>query len=222
MKNLQKLYDIKSQLLIKNRQINASEYFHLVEQIRSRPNQYIIPQKKIIIKRPIYEPFKDPFVIRENKRNKLRIYNIIDARSSPKLNYEYLEVRDIMRHSKEKQREIAERAISLENSQFQERVFNQRPRIEEYKNFKTINNNDSDNSRDKDYESNYKKYTKKIKKLILPDIYGNKNKKSQKVLKTDININRDSLNEQLMEKGKKMEDHNYAEISHQKQGHIQG
>jgi len=222
MKYLQKIYDIKSQLLIKSRQIDASEYLYLVEQIHSRPNQYIIPQKKIKIKRPIYEPFKDPLVIRENKYNKLRIYNILDKRSSPKLNYEYLEARDIMRNNKEKQRELAERALSLENSKFQERVFNQRPRVEEYKNFRTINNKDSDSSRDKDYISNYKKYTRKINKLILPDIYENKNKKSKKVLKIDINSNHDSLNQQLLENGEKMKDHNYAEISHQKQGHIQG
>lgn len=219
MNYLQKLYDIKSQLFIKSRQIDASEYLYLIEQIHSRPNQYIIPQKKITFKRPIYEPFKDPFVIRENKKHKLRIFNILDAHSSPKLNYEYLEVRDKMRHNKEKQRELAERALSLENSKFQERVFSQRPRVDEYKNLRTINDNDSDNSRNKDYENNYKRKSN----LVLPDIYEYKNKKPKKILKTDINSNRDHpLKEQLLENGEKMKDHNYAEISHHKQGHIQG
>ena len=223
MKYLQKLYDIKSQLFIKTKEIDASEYLYFIEQIRSRPNQYIIPQKKqIAIKRPTNEPFKDPFVIRDNKRNKLRIFNILDACSSPKLNYEYLEVKEKMRHSREKQRELSERALSLENAKFQERVFNQRPRVvEEYKNLRTINYNDSDNSKDKDFESNYNRYSRKIKKLILPNIYEHKNKKSTKILKTDSNSGSNSLNEQLMENGEKMKDHNYTEISHQKQGHIQ-
>ena len=221
MNYLQKLYDIKSQLLIKNQKINASEYFYFIDQIHSRPNQYIIPQKKIYIKSSIYEPFKDPFIIRENKKHKLRIFNVLDSHSSPKLNYEYLEVRDNIRHYKEKQRELAEKSLSLENSKFKERVFNQRPRIEEYKSFRTINYNDNDNSRNKDYENNYKRYSRKSHNLILPDINEHKNKKP-KILKTDINSNHNSLKEQLLENGEKMKDHNYEEMSHHKQGHIYG
>ena len=215
MESLQKLYEIKSRVF-KDMNLESAEYFKLIDQIRTRPNKYAIPQKKISMKRFIYEPFKDPLVIRENKKNKLRLYSIIEEPVSPRLNYEYLELRERMKNSREKCREIVERALSLENEKFQNRVFNQRPRIDEIKGLKI---KWIKNSKTKDYESDYRDFTKKSKDLFLPDINAHKETKSDKIFKTEINTDNNSKDEQYIENAQKMKDHKYKDISHQRPIH---
>ena len=224
MKTIQKQYELKSRMLNNSQNIEITDYFRFLDEIRKRKNLYIIPQEKINIKRVICEPFKDPNVIDENKRLKERLYTIIDERPLPKLNIEYLEVRDRIKNSKEKYREIAQKGLSVENSRFQDRVFNQKPRIEEIRFLRKIHKRHSKlmkNSKTENYEDDYKKYSKRIQNLILPNIYGHKDGKSEKIFQTEVNTtNNISQNEQSLENAEKMKDHNYNEISHQKQGHI--
>ena len=49
MNPLQKLYDYKSSII--DYEVNQTEYFNNINQIRTRPNQYTFPQEKINIKR---------------------------------------------------------------------------------------------------------------------------------------------------------------------------
>ena len=49
MNPLQKLYDYKSSII--DYEVNQTEYFNNINQIRTRPNQYAFPQEKINIKR---------------------------------------------------------------------------------------------------------------------------------------------------------------------------
>ena len=224
MKTIQKQYELKSRMLNNSQNIEITDYFRFLDEIRKRKNLYIIPQEKINIKRVICEPFKDPNVIDENKRFKERLYTIIDERPLPKLNIEYLEVRDRIKNSKEKYREIAQKGLSVENSRFQDRVFNQKPRIEEIRFLRKIHKRHSKlmkNSKTENYEDDYKKYSKRIQNLILPNIYAHKDGNSEKIFQTEVNTtNNVSHNEQSIENAEKMKDHNYNEISHQKQGHI--
>ena len=78
MNNLQKLYDYKTNVLDIEPKISQNEYFKIIDQIRSRPNQYSKAPEKINIKRNSIEPFKDPDVISTNKRFNLKIDTILD------------------------------------------------------------------------------------------------------------------------------------------------
>ena len=224
MNSLQKLYELKSRMLNKSLKIDPEEYFKFIDQIRSRPNLYTIPQEKISIKSSVYTPFKDPFIIQANKKNKSRIYSILGETPSPRLNYDYLEVREKNRNSREKYREMAERALSLENAKFQDRVFNQKTRIDEIKNFNIKRIKLIKYSGTKDYESDYRKYIRKTreKDLILPNINSHKQDKSEKIFQTEVHSKNNSLTESNIENGEKMKDHKYKDISHQRQGHLQG
>lgn len=224
MNSLQKQYELKSRLFNDNygKNIDETDYFRFLDRIRTRKNKYVIPPEKISIKNIIYEPFKDPEVIEANRRNKLRLVTIMDEPPLPPLNNIYLEVREKIRHSKEKIREIAERALSVENSRFQDRVFNQKSSIDEIRIFNKLHKRRSKLmkiSKTKNYEDDYKKFSKKMQDLILPRINQHKD---EKVFQTEVNTNNVSQNEQSMEQSaEKMKEHKYNEISHQKQGHIE-
>ena len=236
MNSVQKQYELKSRMFNNCKKIDLTEYFKFLDEIRRRKNQYIIPQdkKNIIIKRVINEPFKDPSVIEENRRQKERLYTIIDEKPLPKLNYEFLEVRDRIRNNKEKYREIAERALSVENTKFIDRVFNQKPRIGEIRIYKKLQKRYSKimkSSLTSHYDDDEnKKPSRRSENIILPNINGHKegkNDKIEKIFQTEININNnnnnnssENENEQSMENSEKMNEHKYNEISHQKQGHI--
>ena len=65
-----------------------------------------------------------------------------------------------------------------------------------------------------------KKYHKE-KTLILPSI-NNKNR-NDKIFQTEINnTSGNSDNEQNIKESKELKEHKYDEISHQKQGHLEG
>ena len=225
MNSLQKQYELKTRMFSKDQKIDISEYFKFIEQVRTRPNQFSIQIEKPTMKRFIYEPFKDPSVIASNRRHKLRLYNIIEQPTLPKLNNVYLEVRETLKHNKDRSREFAEKALNIENSKFIDRIFNQRSRVDEIKGLiKHRNVNSIKSSKSKDYESDYRQFQKKQRELILPDINGQRERRnSEKLFQTEVNAkNKNYINEQPTENGEKLKDHNYKDISHHKQGHING
>ena len=225
MNSLQKQYELKNRMFSKDQKIDISEYFKFIEQVRTRPNQFSIQIEKPTMKRFIYEPFKDPSVIASNRRHKLRLYNIIEQPTLPKLNNVYLEVRETLKHNKDRSREFAEKALNIENSKFIDRIFNQRSRVDEIKGLiKHRNVNSIKSSKSKDYESDYRQFQKKQRELILPDINGQRERRnSEKLFQTEVNAkNKNYINEQPTKNGEKLKDHNYKDISHHKQGHING
>ena len=174
MNSAQKQYEFRARLFNDNygKKSDLSDYFRFLDEIRTRKNRYVIPPDKHVIKKIVYEPFKDPDVIEANRKNKIKLYTIMDEKPLPKLNNIYLEVREKIRNSKEKYREIAERALSVENSRFQERVFSQKPRIGELKILKKLHKRYSKlmkTSRTNDDENDFK-YSKKTHDVILPSI----------------------------------------------------
>ena len=68
MNPAQKLYDLKSSIIDSNSKILETEYFRIIDNIRARPNLYKIAPEKINLKRNAYEPFKDPDVIKYNRK----------------------------------------------------------------------------------------------------------------------------------------------------------
>ena len=227
MNSTQKNYEIQSRMLNSTQKIGISQYFEYLYRIRSKPSQYSFPRENISIKKTIYEPFKDPFIIESNKKHKLKIYSILDEPPLPKLNYVYLDVRERLKNNKQIYKKIAERALSVENSKYQESIFNQNSRIEEIRKYKKLPVHIGKralkimrNSQTKEFQVDYKKYFGKKKDLRLPDININKNTKHEKLFQTEINIDQNSVNEPSIENSEKLKEHKYEDISHQKQGHL--
>ena len=224
MNPIQKLYDYKSSILDYDQRATQTEYFNILNHIRSRQNKYSIPPEKINIKRNSCEPYKDPDVINSNKKYQLKISTIIDEPAFPKLNFEYLDNRKKLKRNKETYRDIAKILLTAENEKYQDRVFNQKPRVEnvsillkDYEQSLIYKNLGRNNIGLKKY------YKEKSNHLILPAINKQKNK-NEKIFQTEVNDNSggNSDNEQNVHDSKEMKEHKYNEISHQKQGHLEG
>ena len=219
MKPAQKLYDYKSSILDSSLKELETEYFRIIDNIRARPNLYKIAPKKLNLKKNVYEPFKDPDVINSNKRLQLRIDTIIDEPSLPKLNLEYLDIREKLRKNKERYRDIAKSVLNTENEKFQDRVFNQKPRIEntidllkDYELSQTYKNLGRNNR-------GLKKFYKEKTNVRLPSI--NKHKINyDKIFQTEINNTSGNYDtEPNVKDAKELKDHKYSEITHQKPEH---
>ena len=219
MKPAQKLYDYKSSILDSSLKELETEYFRIIDNIRARPNLYKISPKKLNLKKNVYEPFKDPDVINSNKRFQLRIDTIIDEPSLPKLNFEYLDIREKLRKNRERYRDIAKSVLNTENEKFQDRVFNQKPRIEntidllkDYELSQTYKNLGRNNR-------GLKKFYKEKTNVRLPSI--NKHKINyDKIFQTEINNTSGNYDtEPNVKDAKELKDHKYSEITHQKPEH---
>ena len=215
----QKDYELKSRLFNNNNQ-KVSDYFRFIEQVRSRPNQYTTGAERSSIRRFIYAPYKDPNIIRDNKRFKLKIFKIIEEPVLPRLNLEFLEVREIIRNSRERQRELAQRALSVENDYYKGRLFGNEKSKVEVRRLK--------NSKTKMFESDFLELMKNPSGVVLPPIHrSSKNsikrrEKSEKIFQTEVNSNlydSDNLDNNQSLNSDQMKDHKAKEITHKKRGY---
>ena len=137
----------------------------------------------------------------------------------PKLNLEYLDIREKLRKNRERYRDIAKSVLNTENEKFQDRVFNQKPRIEntiallkDYELTQTYKNIGR-NSR------GLKKFYKEKTNVRLPSI--NKHKVNyDKIFQTEINNTSGNYDtEPNVKDAKELKDHKYSDITHQKPEH---
>jgi len=180
------------------------KYFKCLNRILSRQNQFSMFNGNNMAKKFIHNPFKDPFLLKENKRIQLRLCNILDEPITPKINRIYMNVRERIKHNKKIYKVMAGRALSLENIKFQERVFNQKGLIDD--NFKI------------------KKNLKKLKKhksshfapidIVLPKI----SKDAEKLFQTEINNFKKEV--EKVENNDKLDEHPHEDISHERKGNL--
>ena len=221
MKSSQRQYELGFNLIGSNPKLYKEDYFRSIDEIRSRPNRYIFPiQKMNNIRKNLYEPYKDLFVIEENKKLRFKIYSIESRPALPKINYDYLELKERRRNNREKINELYQKALTLENEKLTERIFCQRPRVVNPKWVEDLYEKSREKSREpkrrRDNDNNNDNYSSP---LILPRIsshnnYGKKNKHAR----TDANNNSDNEKSNSVE----LNDHKHNEISHQRRGHIEG
>lgn len=217
MNSYQRQYESSFRLASNIQRFSSTGYFKSLDSIRKRQIQIPTP-KKYIIKKFSNEPYKDFFVLRENKRLRLRLDSINEKPPAPKLNYEFIKLGEIMRNNKERNRELYQKAISLENSKYVTRIKEQKPIILTAKIF------------DKMF-AEHEKYVEMLKSpyimrrskdspvktpIYLPKIEKRVNAHS----KTEFNLESD--NEKSNDNSLEMNSHDAKEISHQKRGHIDG
>jgi hypothetical protein len=204
----QKQYEL-SRCLFSTDLSDPNNYFTSLNLAKARKNPYSSP-KKFIIKHVSTEPFKDFYVIKENKKIKIRLDSISNKPVEPILNNEYIELEERIKINKDKYREIYKRGLSRDNEKYSSRIFSQKPRII------------STELLEKLYIETHEKYIEQMKgkntarnkgkeksgklygKIVLPKISGYKD------------WNMDS-NENI--KSKEVKNHGHKEITHQKPGH---
>lgn len=216
MNAFQRQYESGFRLATNIERFSSTNYFKSLDNIRKRHIQIPTP-KKYIIKKFINEPYKDFFVLRDNKRLRLKLDSINEKPPAPKLNYEYIKLGEIMKNNKDRNRELYQKAISLENSKYTARIREQKPIILTAKELGKM-------------FSEHERYLEMLKSpcimrkskdspvktpVYLPKI----NKRINAHSKTEFNL--DSDNEKS-DNSLEMNDHNAKEISHQKRGHIEG
>ena len=221
MNSTQRKYELGFNLLVNSKKLNTTNYFRTIETIRSRKNQFTVSPKKYIIKSSIKEPYKDYFVIQANQKLRFKIETLQRKPVIPKLNTEYSEIEQRMKNNKERIREIFNRNLLSQNEQFVNRVFSQKPRV-----INTI-------LLQKLYEEKHEKYIKMLQSpknrknscnsnlvpVRLPKISkNNKHYRTEANLDSDNEDSKDYNNNNSLE----LKDHEHKEISHQRQGHIEG
>ena len=218
MKFAQKQYELNFYLLANSQRFNTTNYFRSIDTAKSRPNQFPSSPRQLFIKKNLQEPYKDIFVKKSNEQFRLRLETLQSRPVIPKLNNEYIELEKIMKNNKERSRQIYNRALSIENEKYANRVFIQKPRIITTKILEKL------------YEKNREKFEKVKSPRRSNDKYGNYNTLPVKLprirdrrntfhSKTEANLDSDNeLNNNSLE----LKDHGHKEISHQKQGHIEG
>ena len=201
----QKQYELNLRLL--NTDLSDStNYFNSLNLAKLRKNPYTSP-KKYVIKHVNTEPYKDFYVIKENKKIKIRLDNISNKPVEPILNNEYIEIEQRIKNNKEKNRELYKRGLSKENEKYSSRIFTQKPRIINTELLEKLyietHEKYIEQLKSKKLNKNNNKATKLYGKIILPKISG-------------YNVNMVS-NEN--NKSKELKNHGSEEIAHQKPGH---
>ena len=197
----QKQYELNLRLFSSDLS-DPSNYFNSLNLAKLRKNPYASP-KKYVIKHVNTEPYKDFYVINENKKIKIRLDNISNKPVEPILNNEYIEIEQRIKNNKEKNRELYKRCLSKENEKYSSRVFTQKPRVINTELLEKLyietHEKYIEQLKPKKVNKNNNKATRLYGKIILPKISG-------------YNINMD-LNEN------NLKNHGREEIAHQKPGH---
>ena len=183
---------------------DSTNYFNSLNLAKLRKNPYASP-KKYVIKHVNTEPYKDFYVIKENKKIKIRLDNISNKPAEPILNNEYIEIEQRIKNNKERNRELYKRCLSKENEKYSSRVFTQKPRVINTELLEKLyietHEKYIEQLKPKKVNKNNNKTTRLYGKIILPKISG-------------YNINMDENN-----KSKELKNHGREEIAHQKPGH---
>lgn len=223
MNSTQKFYDSAFCTIIGAQQLNPFYYFKSLKLINSRKTQY--PSfDKFNIKKVSNLPYKDHFVIESNKKYKEKISLLRQKPVIPKINSVFLELDNRIKNNKFKIKNNEKRALTLENTKYNIRVRNQKPKILKAEYLKKM------------FIQNHDKY---LELLLRPmKIRANKMKKNQKSYnfrtrlpnisqtstdgfyskgryKTDIS----STNEQSNENSLELKEHKRHEIIHGRPNH---
>ena len=218
----QKQYELGFRLLNSTnfQRFNTTNYFKSLETAKNRPNPYPSP-KKFVIKKSLQEPYKDIFVIKSNMNFRLRLNSIETKPVIPKINVDYIELGQRMRNNKERTRELYNRAISLENERFTNRVFTQKPRVTNTKILEKLYLENHSRILEQLKSPSITRYKNDFNKMPvrLPILSTYKNGKNKIHSRTEANL--DSDNDEMNDNSVELKDHVHKEISHQKRGHIE-
>ena len=199
----QKQYELGFFLLNNPDRFSVNHYFKNLSLAKDRIKPSYL-NKKQLPKKVQTEPYKDYETAKSLQKLQLRIDTIYEKQALPKINKAFVEVGNRLKINKEKSRELASRALSLENIRFSTRIMNQKPRIMSNKLLEKL------------YNEKHEKYIERIKNVFVGDI-------SKFHIKLPKLIRREkSRTSEEGDKSMKLKEHKHNEILHQTQGHIDG
>ena len=198
----QRQYELS--LRIFNPDSDGSIYFSNLDLAKSRKNPFTSP-KKYVIKHVRTEPYKDFFVLNENKKLKIRLDTINNKPVEPLLNNDYIEIEQRIKANRDKNRELYIKELAKENVKFSNRVFLQKPRIISTEVLKKM------------FIETHVKYIEQMKSRNVKKNKNNEKTKVSKVILPKISSYKNWITE-LKENKEIHEGHGHKEIKHQRPG----
>ena len=220
MNAFQRHYESGFRLLENIPRFSTTNYFKTLNIIKNRQNQH--PTRNFNNKSQFQDLEKNYDVMKDNKRLKLNIYNISHKPYNPKMNEGFTKYGEFLRANKERNRDLYNRAISLENKNYSNRIYHQKPIILKVKYLEKLLSETHDKYLEmiKNPCLMRKSYDLKNRTIVnLPNI-NIRRKRLKGHSKTEANLNAD--NDQSNNNSLEMTSHNYNDISHQKRGHVEG
>ena len=222
MNTAQKFYDSAFTTISGSQKLNPFFYFKSLQLIGSRKTQY--PSfDRFIIKREPQLPYKNHFVIEANKKYNQKISIMRQKPVIPKINSLFLELDQRIKHNKEKIKENKTRALTLENSKYNTRVRNQKPKLLKAEFLKKLFVENHDKYleillRNTRFRKKVGKSNNKNTYIKLPSISGYKDGIFSNRLHSKTEYNLDDDIENSNDNSVEQRDHKHIEISHQKRG----
>jgi len=221
----QRLYDTRLKMISSDNNLHPFYFFQSIDVIRARKTVYPLFQPFCLKKKPQI-PYKMNYVIESNKIFTTKMDDIMNKKPRAKINKAFLELEERIKNNKKKNRENKERALTLENMKYTNRVMTQKARVLNAKYLKKL------------YAENHDKYlellsrpmrlknSKKMSKTInyrtrLPHISSTATEGfySKTRFKTDNNL-LCSTNEQSKENSLELTEQRRDEMIHNRPGHI--
>jgi hypothetical protein len=221
----QTLYDTRLKMISSDNNLHPFFFFQSIDVIRARKTVYPLFQPFCLKKKPQI-PYKMNYVIESNKVFTTKMDDIMNKKPRAKINKAFLELEERIKNNKKKNRENKERALTLENMKYTNRVMTQKARVLNAKYLKKL------------YAENHDKYlellsrpmrlknSKKMSKTInyrtrLPHISSTATEGfySKTRFKTDNNL-LCSTNEQSKENSLELTEQRRDEMIHNRPGHI--
>ena len=169
----QRLYDTRLKMVSSDNNLNPSYFFQSIDLIRARKTNYPLYKLFYLKKNHPQIPYKMNYVIENNKIFTSKMDDIMNKKAKPKINNAFLELEERLIHNKKKTRENKERALTLENTKYTNRVMGQKARVLNAKYLKKL------------FEENHDKY---LELLSRPMRLNNKNNKNNKKMSRTINF----------------------------------
>lgn len=223
----QRLYDTHIKMFNSDNNLHPSYFFQSIDLIRSRKTMYPLYKIFCLKKNKPQIPYKMDYVIESNKIFTTKMDDIMNKKARPKINNAFLELEEIIKNNKKKNRENQIRALTLENEKYTNRVMTQKARVLNAKYLQKLYTENHDkylellsrpmrlrNSKKMSKSNNFRARLPKIKtsSTITEGFY------SRKKVKTENNLS--STNEQSKENSLELTEQRREEMMHNKPGHL--
>ena len=221
----QRLYDTRLKMISSDNNFHPSFFFQSIDVIRARKTVYPLFQPFCLKKKPQI-PYKMNYVIESNKVFTTKMDDIMNKKPRAKINKAFLELEERIKNNKKKNRENKERALTLENMKYTNRVMTQKARVLNAKYLKKLYSENHDKYLELLSRPMRLKNSKKMSKTIsyrtrLPYISSTATEGfySKTRFKTDNNL-LCSTNEQSKENSLELTEQRRDEMIHNRPGHI--
>ena len=222
----QRLYDTRLKMISSDNNLHPSFFFQSIDVIRARKTVYPLFQPFCLKKKPQI-PYKMNYVIESNKIFTTKMDDIMNKKPRAKINKVFLELEERIKNNKKKNRENKERALTLENMKYTNRVMTQKARVLNAKYLRKLFAENHDkymellsrpmrlkNNKKMNRTMNFKTHLPKISSTVTEGFY------SKAKFKNENSNLLSSTNEQSKDNSIELTEQRRDEMIHNRPGHI--